>query len=93
LAFKVGATVPVRLQILDEGEGIPADELDRVFDKFYRVRKGDSQRAGTGLGLAICRGFIEAMGGSIEAGNREGGGAVFTIGLPVSKDRKTGVAS
>jgi two-component system sensor histidine kinase KdpD len=83
----------VRLQILDEGEGIPADELDRIFDKFYRVRKGDSQRAGTGLGLAICRGFIEAMGGSIEAGNREGGGAVFTIGLPVSKDSKIGAAS
>jgi two-component system sensor histidine kinase KdpD len=83
----------VRLQILDEGEGIPAVELDRIFDKFYRVRKGDSQRAGTGLGLAICRGFIEAMGGSIEAGNREGGGAVFTIGLPVSKDSKIGAAS
>ncbi len=74
----------VRLQVLDEGPGIPQPELGRVFDKFYRVRKSDSQRAGTGLGLAICRGFVEAMGGTIEAGNRAGGhGAVFTISLPV----------
>jgi two-component system sensor histidine kinase KdpD len=48
------------------------------------VRKADGQRAGTGLGLAICRGFVEAMGGTIEAGSRVGrGGAVFTITLPV----------
>jgi two-component system sensor histidine kinase KdpD len=74
----------LRLQVLDEGQGIPRAELERVFDKFYRVRKSDSQRAGTGLGLAICRGFAEAMGGTIEAGNRAGGhGAVFTITLPV----------
>ncbi len=73
----------VRLQVQDEGPGIPQAELERVFDKFYRVRKSDSQRAGTGLGLAICRGFVEAMGGTIEAGNRIGGhGAVFTIALP-----------
>jgi two-component system sensor histidine kinase KdpD len=74
----------VRLQVLDEGPGIPQPKLERIFDKFYRVRKADSQRAGTGLGLAICRGFVEAMGGTIEAGNRAGGpGAVFTITLPV----------
>ncbi|MET3791229.1 two-component system sensor histidine kinase KdpD [Aquamicrobium terrae] len=74
----------VRLQVLDEGPGIPQPELGRVFDKFYRVRKSDSQRAGTGLGLAICRGFVEAMGGTIEAGNRVvGHGAVFTVTLPV----------
>ncbi|MHA6688171.1 ATP-binding protein [Mesorhizobium sp. A556] len=74
----------VRLQVQDEGPGIPKAQLERVFDKFFRVRKSDSQRAGTGLGLAICRGFVEAMGGTIEAGNlSEGGGAVFTISLPV----------
>ncbi len=74
----------VHVQMLDEGEGIPKDELSRVFDKFYRVRKGDSQRAGTGLGLSICRGFVEAMGGFIEGGNRAGSaGAVFTVTLPV----------
>jgi two-component system sensor histidine kinase KdpD len=74
----------VRLRVQDDGSGIPQAELERVFDKFYRVRKSDSQRAGTGLGLAICRGFVEAMGGTIAAANRTGGrGAVFTITLPV----------
>jgi two-component system sensor histidine kinase KdpD len=76
----------VVLQILDEGEGIPGGDLERIFDKFYRVRAGDRKRAGTGLGLAICRGFVEAMGGTIAAGNRvDRSGAVFTITLPVAE--------
>ncbi|HMM63010.1 MAG TPA: sensor histidine kinase KdpD [Mesorhizobium sp.] len=79
----------VKLQVLDEGGGIPPEDLERIFDKFYRVRKGDSQRAGTGLGLAVCRGFVEAMGGSIEARNDEGGGAAFTITLPVPRHEET----
>jgi two-component system sensor histidine kinase KdpD len=55
-----------------------------VFDKFYRAQKGDHVRAGTGLGLAISRGFIEAMHGSIVAGNRtDRSGAILTIRLPV----------
>lgn len=80
----------VQLQIIDEGDGIPAGDLDRIFDKFYRVRKSDRQRAGTGLGLSICRGFVEAMGGAIEAGNRhDRPGAVFAITLPVPEQRPT----
>jgi len=77
----------VRLSVFDHGEGIPPVDLERIFDKFYRVHAADRQRAGTGLGLAICRGFVEAMGGTIVAGNREDGpGAVFTITLPVSAE-------
>jgi two-component system sensor histidine kinase KdpD len=77
----------VVVQISDEGPGIPPADLNRVFDTFYRVRKGDQVRAGTGLGLSICRGFIEAMGGTITAGNRTGRpGAVFTIRLPKPND-------
>jgi two-component system sensor histidine kinase KdpD len=77
----------IRLQILDEGEGIRPEDLERVFDKFYRVGGADSRRAGTGLGLAICRGFVEAMRGTIAAGNRtDRSGAVFTMDLPVSVD-------
>ena len=76
--------------VLDEGDGIPEGDLERIFDKFYRVRAGDRKRAGTGLGLAICRGFVEAMGGTIVAGNRQDrSGAIFTITLPVPQDRPT----
>ncbi|EJJ27463.1 sensor histidine kinase [Rhizobium sp. CF142] len=77
----------VVVQVSDEGPGIPPADLTRVFDTFYRVRKGDQVRAGTGLGLSICRGFIEAMGGTITAGNRtDRSGAVFTIRLPKPND-------
>lgn len=74
----------VMLEIADEGAGIPPDELESVFDKFYRVQKGDHVRPGTGLGLAISRGFVEAMGGTIAAANRsDRSGAILTIRLPV----------
>ncbi|RYX99141.1 MAG: sensor histidine kinase KdpD, partial [Bradyrhizobiaceae bacterium] len=74
----------VVLQVMDEGAGIPATDLEQVFDKFYRANKGDHVRAGTGLGLAISRGFIEAMHGTIIATNRaDRPGAVLTIRLPV----------
>jgi two-component system sensor histidine kinase KdpD len=74
----------VKLQVQDEGPGIPAADLERIFEKFYRAGGPDHRRAGTGLGLSICRGFIEAMGGTITAANRtDRRGAVFTIALPV----------
>ncbi|MFG1394250.1 DUF4118 domain-containing protein [Xanthobacter agilis] len=74
-------------QVTDEGSGIPGSDLERVFDTFYRVRKGDHVRAGTGLGLSICRGFIEAMGGTISVENRpDRSGAVFTIRMPIPAD-------
>jgi two-component system sensor histidine kinase KdpD len=74
----------VVLQVLDEGAGIPPDDLEQVFDKFYRANKGDHVRAGTGLGLAISRGFVEAMHGTISAANRsDRSGALLTIRLPI----------
>ena len=76
----------VKLVVSDEGLGIPAHEIDRIFEKFHRADKQDQVQAGTGLGLAISRGFIEAMGGSLVAGNRsDRPGAVFTVALPVPK--------
>lgn len=74
----------VAVEVIDEGPGIPPGDLDRIFDKFYRVQAQDRRRAGTGLGLAICRGFIEAQGGRIAASNRrDRPGALLTIRLPV----------
>ena len=74
----------VALEVIDEGPGIPPGDLERVFDKFYRVHAQDRQRAGTGLGLAICRGFVEAQGGRIEAQNRrDRSGALLTLRMPV----------
>src|SRR6478736_1692783 len=79
----------ISLAIMDEGNGIPAGELESVFDKFYRAQKGDHVRPGTGLGLAISRGFVEAMHGTISAANRgDRSGAVLTIRLPVPADAR-----
>lgn len=77
----------VVLSVLDEGPGMPPEDLERIFDSFYRVRKSDQVRAGTGLGLSICRGFVEAMGGTIRADNRsDRSGAIFTIRMPVPSE-------
>ncbi len=79
----------LRLDIADEGAGIPSEHLERIFDKFYRAEKADHVPAGTGLGLAVARGFVEAMHGSVRAGNRsDRRGAVFSIVLPVSADAR-----
>lgn len=73
----------IAISVQDEGPGIMPDNLERIFDRFYRVGDVDRRRAGTGLGLAICRGFAEAMGGRIVAANRsDRSGAVFTLSFP-----------
>src|SRR5262245_28037808 len=70
--------------VRDQGPGIPADELTRVFDKFYRGASGPvKRRDGTGMGLAIARGIIEAHAGRIWAENTAGNGAIFFISLQV----------
>jgi two-component system, OmpR family, sensor histidine kinase KdpD len=77
----------IALRIMDEGVGIPPGDLEHIFDKFYRVEKGDQVRPGTGLGLAISRGFVEALKGTITATNRsDRAGAAFTIRLPVTNE-------
>jgi two-component system, OmpR family, sensor histidine kinase KdpD len=70
----------VVVRVLDRGPGIDPDEAERLFEPFYRsVRSGGM--IGAGLGLAAARRLVRAMGGTLEAGAREGGGAVFTIRL------------
>ncbi len=71
----------VAIDVLDRGPGLPPDHLDRLFDRFY---KGDPARAarGSGLGLAIAWKNAQLQGGTLEAANREGGGARFTFRVP-----------
>ena len=70
-----------RISVADSGPGLPAGDLTRVFERFYRVDKSRS-RPGTGLGLAIVKHLVELHGGSVVAANRAEGGAVFTVTLP-----------
>lgn len=72
----------VAVQVADTGEGIPPDDLERIFVRFYKADKARSS-GGTGLGLAIAKHLVQAHGGNIWAENRPGRGAVFTFTLPV----------
>ncbi|MFL5795800.1 MAG: sensor histidine kinase [Actinomycetota bacterium] len=73
------------LQVADTGEGIPARELPRVFERFYRVDKARArQTGGTGLGLAIVRHVAEAHGGTVRVDSELGRGSTFTVALPVA---------
>lgn len=74
--------VEAHLEVADRGFGIPAEDLSRVFDKFYRVQQPVNV-SGTGLGLAICNGIVEAHGGRMWVENRAGGGALVGVALPL----------
>jgi len=74
----------VEISVLDRGEGIPEQDLVRVFDKFYRVQRPTGV-SGTGLGLAISKGIVEAHGGQIWAENRDGGGTALRLNLPAGE--------
>jgi two-component system phosphate regulon sensor histidine kinase PhoR len=70
------------IAVSDTGPGLPEEDLLRVFERFYRVDKARA-RPGTGLGLAIVKHLVQVMGGTVVAGNRAEGGAVFTVQLPL----------
>jgi len=73
------------LQVADTGEGIPANELSRIFERFYRVDKARArQTGGTGLGLAIVRHVAESHGGMVTVDSELGRGTTFTVTLPVA---------
>jgi two-component system sensor histidine kinase KdpD len=77
------------LRIMDEGPGLPAGDLDRVFDKFFRSAATKDKQPGTGLGLTICRGLVEAMHGTIEARNRSRrSGICIRIALPLALENQ-----
>jgi two-component system phosphate regulon sensor histidine kinase PhoR len=72
----------VAITVTDSGPGIPASDLGRVFERFYRVDKARARPGGMGLGLAIVRHLVELHGGRATAENRPEGGARFTVTLP-----------
>ncbi len=72
----------VAVEVMDKGPGLPEEDLEKVFEKFYRGPQKE-KRGGAGLGLAICKGIVEIHGGSIQARNRPGGGAVFRFTIPL----------
>jgi signal transduction histidine kinase len=72
----------VRLEVRDDGPGIAESVLPHLFEPFFTT--GDS-RHGAGLGLAIAHGVVREHGGTLTAGNRPSGGAVFTVDLPLAR--------
>ncbi|MGW0338096.1 ATP-binding protein [Streptomyces sp. NPDC003011] len=73
----------VLLEVTDTGAGIPADDLPRVFERFWRAEKSRSRRTGgSGLGLPIVRHLVAAHGGTVDAASEPGAGSVFTLRLP-----------
>jgi two-component system sensor histidine kinase MprB len=75
-------SAPGRVEILDRGPGLDAEELSAVFERFHRGRAGRAGPAGTGLGLPIARELARRWGGEVTLANREGGGARAAVTVP-----------
>jgi len=71
------------IAVTDTGKGIPADEIDTIFDEYRQVKGSDKEQKGTGLGLSITKKFAELMGGSIRVESVIGKGSTFTIRTPI----------
>jgi signal transduction histidine kinase len=77
----------VEFAVSDDGPGLGEEELDHVFDRFWRAQSGETQEVGgTGLGLAIAKSLVELHGGAISANSTQGKGATFRFVLPIAKD-------
>lgn len=80
----------VELEVRDRGPGLPSDQPDELFERFWRVRNereaapANGSRGGAGLGLAIVAGIVRAHGGDVHARNADGGGASFVVSLPLA---------
>jgi signal transduction histidine kinase len=93
LSARIQSSDRVAFRVADTGPGIPEDERERIFDKYYQVRRGDTTPAdnrGTGLGLAICKQIVERYDGHIWAEARSPHGTVFVVELPVRPPRADG---
>jgi signal transduction histidine kinase len=75
----------MRVSVADNGPGIAAEDLDRIFEEFQQTEAGASQREGTGLGLALSKRFVEMHGGRISCKSEVGKGSTFEFTLPVGR--------
>jgi len=85
---KTNSSVWVSFQ--DDGQGIPPETLPSIFDPFYTTKRPGR---GTGLGLSICKAVMKEHNGNVEAENAPGGGAIFTVGLPVATANSSALSS
>jgi len=75
----------LEVEVADTGPGIPASQLEMIFEKYARVKTGAPRTAkGTGLGLAVARGIVVAHGGTIGVTSEQGKGSRFTVRLPIN---------
>ncbi|TLS53059.1 cell wall metabolism sensor histidine kinase WalK [Paenibacillus antri] len=74
----------LRIEVEDQGDGIPAEDLPYIFERFYKADKSRKRTSGTGLGLAIVKNLVDAHEGTIHARSRIGHGTTFTVTLPVA---------
>jgi signal transduction histidine kinase len=79
----------ITITVLDEGPGIPPNELNAIFERFYRGNRAHDSVPGTGMGLSIARDIAKAHGGSLKAENRLDGGARFSLSLPAARSVET----
>ncbi len=78
----------LKIEVSDTGEGIPKEEWNRVFDKFYQIQKNSNRGSGSGLGLSIAKHIVEAHGGSIWVEDSSAGGTTFVVVLPQAEATK-----
>jgi two-component system OmpR family sensor kinase len=79
------------LEVADEGPGVPAQEADRIFERFHRIDRSRARsQGGVGLGLAIVRSVVEAHGGAVVYRPRPGGGSLFRVSLPLALAARSG---
>ncbi len=80
-----GGVACAEVAVRDEGVGIPAPELARIFDRFYRASNVAGHIAGSGIGLAGAKQIVEQLGGTISVESTEGAGSTFTLRLPLAR--------
>jgi signal transduction histidine kinase len=82
----------VQVSVSDSGPGVPPDEKEKIFAKFYQIAEANGENSkGTGLGLAISKALVELHGGKIWVESEEGGGSKFSFTLPVSGPQSSGL--